>query len=154
MTDPRIDRLAQVLVQYSTAVQPGQLVSLVGPPLAEPLLLALYRQVLRAGGHPLVRMIPEGCAEILLREANAEQLSFVSPLEEREVEKVDAIIHALAPLNTRALTGIPPARQALRSQARGPVMERFMERAARKELRCVVTQLPCHATAHDAAMSL
>src|SRR4029079_19110570 len=79
---------------------------------------------------------------------------FVSPLEEREVEKVDAIIHALAPLNTRALTGIPPGRQALRSKARGAVMQRFMERAARKELRWVVTQLPCHASAHDSEMSL
>lgn len=154
MTDPRIDRLAKVLVHYSTGVQPGQLVSLVGPPLAEPLLLALYRHVLRAGGHPIVRMIPEESAEILLREANEQQLAFVSPIEEREVERVDAVIHVLAPLNTRALTGIAPARQALRNKGRGPVMERFLERAARKELRWSVTQLPCHASAHDADMSL
>jgi aminopeptidase len=154
MSDPRLDRLAQVLVQYSVGVQPGQLVSLVGPPLAEPLILALYRHVLRAGAHPLVRMTPEACAELLLREGNDEQVGFVSPLEEREIEKVDAIIHALAPLNTRALTGIAPARQALRSKARGPIMERFLERAATKELHWVVTQLPCDASSHDAEMSL
>lgn len=149
-----IDRLAQVLVQYSVGVQSGQLVSLVGPPPAEALLVALYREVLRAGGYPIVRMAPEACAEILLREGNDGQVQFVSPLEEREVERVDAIIHALAPLNTRALTSVAPTRQALRSKARGPLMERFMERASRKELRWSVTQLPCHASAQDAEMSL
>ena len=99
-------------------------------------------------------MAPEACTELLFREANEEQLAFVSPLEEREVEKVDAIIHALAPLNTRALTGVPAGRQAKRNQARGPIMERFMARAARKDLRWAVTQLPCYASAQDAEMSL
>jgi leucyl aminopeptidase (aminopeptidase T) len=37
--DPRIDRLARVLVEYSLEVQPEQLVAIQGTPLAAPLTL-------------------------------------------------------------------------------------------------------------------
>jgi aminopeptidase len=148
------DKLADVLVRYSTAVRPGDLVSLTGPPLAEPLIVALYRAVLRAGGHPVVVMAPEACAEVLYREGNPEQLAYVSPLETREVEAVDVAIHVAAPLNTRALTGIDPRKQALRNQARLPLMDRFLRRAAERSLRWVATQFPCQAVAQDADLSL
>jgi aminopeptidase len=149
-----IDRLAQVLVQYSTAVKAGDIVSLVGPPLAEPLILSLYREVLSAGGHPIVFMSPESCTELLYRHGGSEQLSFVSPLEACEVETADVIIHVIAPSNTRALSGIDPAGQALHNRARRPLMERFLSRAAEKSLRWVVTQMPCQAAAQEANMSL
>lgn len=154
MSDPHIDRLAEVLVRYSVGVRPGDLVSLVGPPAAEPLIVALYRQVLRAGGYPMILMAPEACTEILFKEANSEQLAFMNPLEVREVEAIDATIHVGAVLNTKALTSIDPARQAARGAARRPLMERFLRRAADKSLRWVYTQYPCHASAQDAEMSL
>jgi aminopeptidase len=154
MNDPRIDKLAEVLVRYSTAVRSGDLVGLVGPPLAEALLLAVYREVLQAGGHPFVRMMPEACLEVLYRHGSAEQVAYVNPLEEREVEVADVLIHARATQNTRALTGIDPARQALRSQAWQSLMNRFLRRAADKSLRWVATQFPCQAAAQDADMSL
>jgi aminopeptidase len=152
--DPRIDQLAQVLVRYSTAVRPGQVISLVGPPPAEALIVALYREVLHAGGHPVVVMSPEACTEMLYRHASPEQLAFVNPLEAREVEAVDVTIHVLAPENTRALTGTDPAQQAVHKMARRPLMDQFLRRAAEKSLRWVVTQFPCHASAQDADMSL
>jgi aminopeptidase len=154
MPDPRLDRLAQVLVRYSVGVRPGKLVSLVGPPLTEPLIVALYREVLRAGGHPVVLLAPEACAEILYKEGSPEQLSYVSPLDRSEVESVDVTIHAGAELNTKALTNVDPAKQALRSKARRPLMDLFLRRAADKSLRWVYTQYPCHASAQDAEMSL
>ncbi len=38
MADPRVTRLAHVLVDYSTNVQPGQKVGISGPALAAPLI--------------------------------------------------------------------------------------------------------------------
>src|SRR5579884_3858998 len=122
VSDSRIDMLARVLVRYSVGVRPGNLVSLVGPPQTEPLVIALYREVLQAGGHPLVLMTPEACTEELYRHGSAEQLSFVNPLDLQEVALVDATVHIGATLNTRALTNIPPQKQALRSQARKGLM--------------------------------
>jgi aminopeptidase len=149
-----LDKLAEVLVRYSTEVRPGDLVSLIGPPLAEPLIVALYREVLRAGGHPVVLMSPEACAELLYRHGSAEQLAFLNPLERREVEAVDVAIHVAATANTRALSNIDPEKQAVRNRARQPLLDLFLRRAADRSLRWVVAQLPCQAAAQDADMSL
>jgi aminopeptidase len=154
MTDPRLDRLARVLVHYSACVQPGDAVALVGPPLAEPLLLPLYREILLAGGHPCVQMEPETCAELLLKHGNADQLSHLNPLEARLIESVNVSIHLLAPQNTRCLTQVEPARQALIGAARAQLMDAFLHRAATRSLRWVVAQVPCQAAAQDAEMSL
>src|SRR5207237_4459741 len=154
MYDARINKLAEVLVGYSIGVKRGELVSLVGPPVTEPLILALYREVLKAGGHPIVLMEPEACAETLYHYGNQKQLAYVSPLELCELEAVDVTIHCLASENPRALSRIEPARQAARSKARRPLMDTFLRRAAEKSLRWVATQFPCHAAAQDAETSL
>ena len=81
MHDPRIDKLAQVLVKYSVAVKKGDIVAIVGTPLAEPAIVATYREVLKAGGNPWVRIAPESCGEILLKFGKPEQLSTPPPFE-------------------------------------------------------------------------
>ncbi len=154
MHDPRLERLADVLVRYSTRIQPGNLVRLSGPPIARPLVVALYRAVIRAGGHPLVHMVPDECAEIKLDEASEEQLRFEDPVDLYVVEKIDASIGIWGQDNTKSLTGTDPKRQAIVSQARRTYLDRFLSRAAKGELRWVGTQLPCHSAAQDAQMSL
>lgn len=46
MTDQRIDKLADLLVNYSVAVRPGDKVLVNGDAVAEPLLKAVYARVL------------------------------------------------------------------------------------------------------------
>src|SRR5262245_28843336 len=112
MRDPWLDKLASVLVQYSTAVRRGEIVSIVGPLPGEPLVVALYREIILAGAHPVILMAPEECTEILYEHAGPEQLGFLNPLELREVEVADVAIHVLATENTRALTQVDPGKQA------------------------------------------
>jgi aminopeptidase len=154
MHDPRFDRLADVLVNYSVGVKPGDLVRVAGPVVGRPLIVALYRAVLAAGGHPHVQMVPDECTEIKLDSANPQQLRYEDPLDLYLVERIDASISLWAQDNTKALSNTDPARQAMLSQARKRMMARFMERAAAKELRWAGTQFPCHAAAQDAQMSL
>src|SRR4051812_14714330 len=52
MRAPRLEKLADVLVNYSVGVKKDQVVRLSGPPVAEPLIVELYRKVIAAGGHP------------------------------------------------------------------------------------------------------
>jgi aminopeptidase len=134
------DKLARFVVRYSAAVQPGEVVSLIGPPAAEPLVTALYREVLRAGAHPLVLMRPEACEESLCREGGAEQLGFIDPLEEREVEVADVAIH-LVPVPA-AVRDIDPARHALHEQARRPLLEAFLRRCRDRRLRWTAVAYP------------
>ncbi|MCI0580148.1 MAG: aminopeptidase, partial [Chloroflexi bacterium] len=51
MADPRITKLAQVLVRYSLDLQPGEKFYLNTAPPAEPLNLALYKEAILAGAH-------------------------------------------------------------------------------------------------------
>ncbi len=154
MTDPRVEKLASVLVHYSLDLQRGQLVRIRGSALAAPHILALYRTVLEAGAHPVVRVGIDGTEELYYRTATDDQLRYVSPLDRHEVETVDAEVSFLGAYNTRALTRVDPKRMRLRREATSDLSRRFMERAAGGALRWCLTQAPTQADAQEAEMSL
>ena len=154
MRDPRMEKLADVLVNYSVGVKPGQIVRISGPPISEPLVVELYRKVLAAGGHPTVRMVAEELNEIFLKNANEDQLKFLNPMNLFEYERIDCSIGIWAEENTKALTNCDPKKIGLTQAARKPLMDVFMKRAASGQLRWVGTQFPSQAPAQDAEMSL
>jgi aminopeptidase len=154
MRDPRLKRLAEVLVRYSVDVRKGQLVRLSAPAVATPLLIELYREVIAAGGNPLVRVTPDDLDEIFYKTATDEQLQFLDPVVKYEVEKIDCSIGVWADENTKSLTNCDPKRIAKQSAARRPIFEIFMRRAAEGSLAWTGTQFPCQASAQDAEMSL
>jgi len=159
MQDPRIAKLARVLVHYSIDARKEDLVVLQGTPVAEPLIAALYAEVLSAGGHPWVRLAPEVCGEIQLKQASAEQLAFVHPFDRSILEQANARISVWAQNNTKALSQVDPERQAAAGKARAPLMELFMKRASLPKddparLRWSGTVYPNQASAQDAQMSL
>ena len=154
MHDPRLEQLADVLTNYSTAVRPGDFVRLAGPPVARPLLAALYKAVLLAGGHPHVQMIPDECAEMRLELGSDEQIRFEDPIDRFMVERVNASIALWGQDNTKSLSQIDPQRQASASQARKHLTARFLERAAKGELRWVGSPVPLPCGGPGCQMSL
>ena len=154
MRDPRLQKLADVLVNYSVAARPNQLVRISGPPIASPLIIEIYRSVLAAGAHPFVRMAPEELGEIFVKQASDEQLRFVNPVSFFENEKMDCSIGIWAEENTRALSNTDPKRMGMSEAARKPLLDIFLKRAAEGALKWTGTQFPCNAAAQDAEMSL
>lgn len=157
MNDPRIDRLADVLVNYSIRVKRDDLVRISASNLSLPLVRALYREVLRAGGHPLLRLRDDQCAEMFYALARDRQLKYLSPLLKAEVQAIDCSIGVWAEENTKAMTRVDPKKQTMVSQTQKPVWELFMKRAAakgKKQLRWCGTQYPCPSAAQDAEMSV
>src|SRR5690242_10829328 len=128
MRDPRLENLADVLVNYSVGVKKGQSVRISGAPVAEPLVIELYRKVVEAGGHPLVRMASEELAEILFKHGSDEQLSYFSPVAMYEIEQIDCSIGIWADENTRALTNCDPKKIGLHHAARRPYLDTFLKR--------------------------
>src|SRR5687767_15038199 len=122
MRDPRLEKLADVLVNYSVGVKPGQLVRIGGPPVALPLVVELYRKVVAAGGNPFVRLNPEELSEILFKHASEQQLKFVNPLNVAEYEQIDCLIGIGGEENTKALSNCDPKRIGLLQGARKPLM--------------------------------
>lgn len=154
MTDPRTVNLANILVNYSTRVQPGDWVLVSGNVVALPLVNEVVRCVLRAGGRPSVQLGSDELAEISLREADEEQLQWISPVDRLLYNEMDVFISILAASNTRSLTGIPPEKQRLRQMARRELSQTYLRRSAEGSLRWVLTQYPCDAYAQEADMSL
>lgn len=154
MRDPRINALARVLVEYSTGVKPGQLVRISGDPVGLPLIEAVYEQVLKAGGHPMVRLAPGTCTDLFYEHANEEQLQYVNPLALEEMKTIDVSIGLWADTNTKSLSRVDPKKQGMASSARKPLTKVFFERAAAGELKWSGTQYPTLASAQDAEMSL
>ena len=131
--DPRTKNLAKILVGYSTKVKEGDVVTIDGEIAAEPLLLAVYEEVLRAGGHPIINMSPDGASAAYFEHASDEQLEWVSPVAEWAIENADVRIAAMASTNTRELSGVPPQRQQARQAATQHLMKKAMERSAKGE---------------------
>ncbi len=154
MRDPRLEKLADILVHYSTAVKPGDLVRISGNPLSLPLVTAIYRSVIKAGGNPFVSMAPDECGEIKLTEGAESQLLFENPIIQFEIETIDVSIGIFGSDNTKSLSRVDPARQATLSKARKKYFDTFLGRSAADKLRWVGTQFPCHASAQDAERSL
>ena len=154
MRDQRADALAQILVQYSTRVQPDDVCVIQSTTVAEPLIQAVYEEVLRAGGLPIVQLTTEGAAPAFYELANDKQLEWIPPTAKWTAENADVRINVMADANTRALSQVDPKRQAKVQKARKPLMETSMQRAAEGKERWSLTLFPTHAYASEAGMSL
>lgn len=154
MTDPRLQRLARTLVHYCVAVREGDRVALPASEAAAPLLREVYREVLRAGGHPYPMVAVDGLDEILYAEASDAQLDHVNAFDALARGELEGLIAMRGATNTRALSGVDPARQRRRSQAYRPVQEASMARTAAGAFRWATTLYPTAAHAQDAEMSL
>jgi aminopeptidase len=152
--DPRVDALAQILVRYSTKVQPGDQTVIQSTTTAEPLIQAIYEEVLRAGGHPVFNVSPEGAQAAFYELASDDQLDFVAPPIAWGHTDADVRIAVLAEANTRALTRSDPNKQARAQKARKPLLDASMKRAADGDYRWALTLFPTHAFAAEADMSL
>ncbi len=154
MRDARVDKLADILTDYSIPLEPGQKAVVEGTTLAEPLILALYERLLRRG--VLVRLEPllPHAAQVFYANANQAQLEYLWEADRWVRENVDARFVVLADGNTKQLSRVDPARQAAFSRSRKPLMDISMQRTAAKQLRWMVTLLPTEAYAMDAGMSL
>src|SRR3954471_4451482 len=152
--DPRVQNLAKILVGYSTKVKEGDVVSIDGESAAAPLLLAVYEEVLKAGGNPMLNVALEGQVAAYFKQATDKQLEWISPFAEWMVDNADVRIAIGASTNTRELSGVAPERQTLRQSVTGDLMTRAMKRSAEGDFRWVYTLFPTSAYASEAEMSL
>jgi aminopeptidase len=154
MRDPRVENLARILVGYSLEVAEGETCLIEGSAAGEPLIAAVYEEVLRAGGHPVVAMSFEGQAAVYLRQASDAQLEWISPVSRWAAHEADCRVAIGADTNTRELSGVPPERQATRRKATRELLEATMKRSAEGSHRWVYTLFPTNGYASDAEMSL
>jgi aminopeptidase len=154
MPDPRSANLAKIIVDYSVTIKEGDEVLISSSVAGVPLVTELYRLCIRRGAHVTTDIAIPGLQEIFLKEAGDAQLRHVSPVEQYVIEHFDVTLDVMADINTRQMSAVDPARQAMRSTARRTVMDTFMRRSGTGELRWNATLQPTEASAQEADMSL
>jgi aminopeptidase len=148
--DERWTRLAEILVGYSTRVGPGDRVMINMMEVeTQPLVEAVYEQVVRAGGLPEVYYSSDWLKRSLLRDGTDEQVDWVPEIESHGMEWADAYIGLRGARNPYEFGDIPADRLAAHRRAMGKVSTK------RNELeRWVLVKVPNEAFAQQASMSL
>ncbi len=144
MFEPRFNKMAQVIVNYSLEVKPGQTVFVWSQSNAAPLMLECYREILKAGGNAFLRADLPGAQEIFYEVAKDAQLDFVSPVDQVSVEegKFDAYIRIGAEVNTRRLSSVDPAKIQRQQAALSPILAKAHEPQRRGQLQLVRHAIP------------
>ncbi|HMA37931.1 MAG TPA: aminopeptidase [Chloroflexia bacterium] len=152
LEDPRVQKMAEVLVHYSLGVQPGWQVCISSTPLAAPLITAVYREVLRAGAFPSTHLTLPELADVLLATGSDAQLQYVPPFSRTLWDSFDALLTIRAEANTRATTDLAPARLAQYQRGLRGASKSFVWMQEGRPISS--TLFPTAAHAQEAGMSL
>lgn len=154
MSDIRMKRLADVLVNYSTEVKKGDWVGILGDVTTLPILREVFAAVVRAGGYPTLFISDETMNRMFMRDADDDQMKWLDPTMTEYIEKADVYIRIGSSTNTRAMTNISGARMQKVAAARRSWLDTRLNRSAKGEFRWVGTWFPNEASAQEANMSL
>lgn len=154
MNDIRLQRLADVLVNYCTSVKPGDWVGILGDVSIISALREVYGAVLKAGGNPTLLISDETMTRTFYRLASDEQVAWLDPSQTIYYEQADVYIRLGSSTNTRAMTNIPGKRVQQIAAARRSWLDTRLGRAAEGKMRWVGTWIPNEASAQEANMSL
>ncbi|MGG3887791.1 aminopeptidase [Metabacillus fastidiosus] len=92
MIDNRLEKLADVLVNYSTKVQKGENVLIEAFGIDNALIRAIVRLVHKAGGNPFVNLRDHQIIRELLMNANEGQIQTWAEYDAKQMEIMDAYI--------------------------------------------------------------
>ena len=121
MADARIEKFAEVVVEYCLEIKEGDVLLIRSETIAEPLIREAYRLAVRKGAYPHISLSLPGQREIFFKEAPDASLDWVSPLRVFEVEHIDAELTIMSSANSQELSGIDPARIARASKSYKPI---------------------------------
>ena len=150
MTDPRIDKLADVLVNYSCAIEPGESILIEAIDVPHAFTTSLVRTAAAAGGRPLVMLKSNQINRALMMAATAEQWNTITEVERLQMEKVQCYIGARGNPNISELSDVHADKQKIFEQT---VWKRVHHEVRIKKTRWVVLRWPSPSMAQMAQMS-
>jgi aminopeptidase len=147
-------KLAQILVDHSAGVKPGDRVALETTTNAAEIVRHIYELILQRGGHPhLLLNLPEQDG-LFFRYANNDQLTYPPAFQKLVTEEFEVYIRVRAEINPHSLSDVPAEKQLQRQKGMAQVRNRMIQRGADNSLRWVLTQFPTEGYAKEAGMSL
>jgi aminopeptidase len=113
MNDPRYDKLAKLLVEYSTRLKRNENVLIESFDVPDEMTIALVRAVRKAGATPFVQMQHNRVSRELAMEASDKQLDFASSHELARMKKMHAYIALRGSHNITELSDVPVSKMQL-----------------------------------------
>lgn len=149
MADPRVKKLAEILINHSITVKKGSKIVISYQSEAHPLALECYKLIIKKGAYPIVHCSMPGMSYAYFKNASEEQLKNFPELAMHEAKNTDGDISIGASYNSKELTNINPKKIATRRKVTNPLSEIVM-----KKKNWVLVEYPTNALAQDAEMSL
>src|SRR4030042_5877618 len=159
LTDPRVTKQADILVNYSTKVKKGDRVLIVSDWLARPLALAAYKACILEGAvevrvnfevdEQVISRSYNEFAEIYLKHAKTFQIKAYPKIADDELKHIDCWIRLYAQTNTRGFSNINSKIISDRAQ----IIRSLIDYRVLKT-RWVISNFPTEAQAQEADMSL
>ena len=114
MLDPRIRKLAELLIDHSTQLQPGEKVLIEAFDLPDPSLVCCLVEIAHArGGIPIVNWKCNAIARSLLHHGNEASFTLQGDLDAHTMEQMDAYIGIRGAANSNELSDVPSAQMQL-----------------------------------------
>ncbi len=151
MSDPRIEKLAGILVDYSAKVRRGDIVMIdFSGTRPLPLVQEIYRRCLRRGATAVeYNFGAEELSRIFYEEAADHQLRYFPRHRLEAMKKATVYIGIGGTENVQNFAGIATAKMVKREKVLRPIINRRVDHT-----RWVITRYPTNGLAQDAKMSL
>ncbi|HOV63860.1 MAG TPA: aminopeptidase, partial [Spirochaetia bacterium] len=107
MKDPRVKRLAELLVNYSISLKPGENCLVESYDIPTDFLEEIVDAVYRAGGHPVLELKRNRLMRALVKGACAESLSVIRESELFRMKMMQAYIGIRGVTNPKELSDLP-----------------------------------------------
>jgi aminopeptidase len=148
MHDPRFDKLATLLVEYSTRLKRDETVLIEAFDVPDEMTVALIRAVRKVGGIPFVQIQRAQLNRELALEASNRQLSLSARHELARMKKMNAYIALRGSKNITEFSDVAPATMRLIAKKMRPVQDQRV-----KKTKWVVLRWPTPSMAQLASMS-
>ncbi len=109
MQDPRLEKLADVLIRHSTRLQAGETVLIEGYDMPEDMIIALIRKAREVGGIPLVSMKNNRVQRELIRAGDVPTLKKIGDYEAYRMQRANAYIGLRGSRNIAELSDVSNA---------------------------------------------
>ncbi len=150
MIDPRMTKLAEVLINYSTAMKPGEKVLIEAFDVPAEMVCELIRVARAAGADPLVTLKMNRVQRTLLMNSSEAQMNLIAETEALRMKQVAAYIGMRGNLNIAELSDVPPEGHKLYQRT---VWQKVHLDIRVPETRWVVLRWPLSAMAQQANRS-
>ncbi len=113
MKDPRLQKMAEGLINYSVKLQSGEKILIEVIDNGMPLALAVVKEVYRVGGVPYVTLRNKQIDRQIMLEATREQLDKMAGYELVQMKEMDAYIGIRATENANETADVPGEQQQI-----------------------------------------